>query len=243
MQNTIQKKSTPLSAGVKPSGFTLIELLVVIAIIALLAAILFPVFSRARENARRASCQSNLKQIVLGMKQYLQDYDDRFPVYISTSKCYTSQLDPYVKSKQIFRCPSVGSTVGNGNDVLGYSEQTTYGIPTGGEGTIVGKGNTHPNELTSYDPGIAPCSDAEISEPVITWMTVETKEQYGHDGPPWYYGSWSPYFGTYATQPEGAGAFRDQAHLEGSNVAFVDGHVKWIKSGTGKNYRFNMTCQ
>lgn len=61
-------------------GFTLIELLVVIAIIALLAAILFPVFARARENARRASCQSNLKQIGLSVVQYTQDYDETFPL-------------------------------------------------------------------------------------------------------------------------------------------------------------------
>src|SRR5450755_3568353 len=61
-------------------GFTLIELLVVIAIIAILAAILFPVFARARENAKRASCQSNLKQIGLGFLQYAQDYDETFPL-------------------------------------------------------------------------------------------------------------------------------------------------------------------
>src|ERR1700722_4415731 len=61
------------------NGFPLIELLVVIAIIALLAAILFPVFARARENARRATCQSNLKQLGLGMLQYEQDHDERFP--------------------------------------------------------------------------------------------------------------------------------------------------------------------
>ena len=60
-------------------GFTLIELLVVIAIIAILAAILFPVFARARENARRASCQSNMKNVALGFKQYIQDYDELYP--------------------------------------------------------------------------------------------------------------------------------------------------------------------
>ena len=64
----------------KTDGFTLIELLVVIAIISILAVILFPVFARARESARRASCMSNLKQIGLGMMMYVQDYDGRFPV-------------------------------------------------------------------------------------------------------------------------------------------------------------------
>ena len=62
-------------------GFTLIELLVVIAIIAILAAILFPVFARAREKARQASCQSNLKQLTLAMLMYVQDYDEKFPMY------------------------------------------------------------------------------------------------------------------------------------------------------------------
>src|SRR3979411_2574127 len=65
------------------AGFTLIELLVVIAIIAILAAILFPVFSQAREKARRASCTSNLKQISRGLLQYLQDYDERFPATVT----------------------------------------------------------------------------------------------------------------------------------------------------------------
>lgn len=115
-------------------AFTLVELLVVIAIIALLAAILFPVFARARENARRASCQSNLKQIGIGFHQYVQDYDGRLPLpawyelgvtegysagaggpratimtnpgsapYVTT---WVDELEPYVKSTQIYTCPS-----------------------------------------------------------------------------------------------------------------------------------------
>ena len=95
----------------------MIELLVVIAIIAILAAILFPVFARARENARRAqSCQSNLKQIGLGILQYTQDYDETYPLgnvnNISINGTLTNgvpwqyTVQPYVKSTQLFKCPS-----------------------------------------------------------------------------------------------------------------------------------------
>src|SRR3954466_7638467 len=91
-------------------AFTLIELLIVIAIIGLLAAILFPVFTRARENARRSSCQSNLKQILLGIHQYTQDYDELYPPRLSIiegKKVGFPQLyQPYLKSNQLFQCPS-----------------------------------------------------------------------------------------------------------------------------------------
>ena len=123
-------------------GFTLIELLIVIAIIAILAAILFPVFARARENARRASCQSNLKQLGLGLLQYAQDYDEtntRVMFYggtQTTRNCgdglnlstpeyhWMYAIYPYVKSGQVYNCPS-------GNPRRNYNQSnasTSYGI-------------------------------------------------------------------------------------------------------------------
>ena len=86
-------------------AFTLIELLVVIAIIAILAAILFPVFARARENARRTSCLSNIRQLGLGFVQYAQDYDEYYPFSKGDSP-WTVAIQPYIKSTQMLRCPS-----------------------------------------------------------------------------------------------------------------------------------------
>ncbi|HCU34684.1 MAG TPA: hypothetical protein DGT21_04320 [Armatimonadetes bacterium] len=92
-------------------GFTLIELLVVIAIIAILAAILFPVFARAREKARQSTCLSNVKQISLGILMYVQDYDERMPMLYSNNPGVGSCgieyfIQPYVKSYGVFNCPS-----------------------------------------------------------------------------------------------------------------------------------------
>jgi prepilin-type N-terminal cleavage/methylation domain-containing protein/prepilin-type processing-associated H-X9-DG protein len=97
-------------------GFTLIELLVVIAIIAILAAILFPVFARAREKARQTSCLSNVKEIVLGTLMYIQDYDERLPrLYYNqtgppTRVTITMMIEPYLKNVQIWNCPSAAHT-------------------------------------------------------------------------------------------------------------------------------------
>ncbi len=98
----------------KPSrGFTLIELLVVIAIIAILAAILFPVFAQAREKARSAQCQSNLKQIGVGMTMYAQDYDEVFPLYVANWS--TSVIQSYIKNVDVVtRCPSASPSTNIG---------------------------------------------------------------------------------------------------------------------------------
>ena len=91
-------------------GFTLIELLVVIAIIAILAAILFPAFAKARESARKTSCLSNLKQIGLATMQYLQENDERYMIVNhNTGYSWFDPLQPYIKSEQVFRCPSFPS--------------------------------------------------------------------------------------------------------------------------------------
>jgi len=97
-------------------GFTLIELLVVIAIIAILAAILFPVFARAREKGRQSSCLSNVKQIALGVLMYVQDYDERLPAYRSDPRphypstiSWVTLVDPYIKNSHVWLCPSQGS--------------------------------------------------------------------------------------------------------------------------------------
>ena len=98
-------------AMMRRTGFTLIELLVVIAIIAILAAILFPVFARARENARKSTCQSNLKQMGLAIMQYVQDYDETYPIGgMLDSKGvqihWRHLIYPYVKNEGVFKCPA-----------------------------------------------------------------------------------------------------------------------------------------
>lgn len=214
-------------------AFTLIELLVVIAIIAILAAILFPVFARARENARRASCQSNLKQLGIAAAQYTQDYDERLvPNYIvvdsgmpssqyplgvwSTGFWYWPQiLEPYHKSKQVFVCPS--SSI-QSKDTPYYGQ---YGI--------------------NYAPTIQPVqvSIAQIDSPATMYLMMDAGSYAMH--PAWAKDAIGGYWylpgggegGATNSGPVGsdyATDFKNGRHFGGVNMAFADGHVKWLQS-------------
>ncbi len=211
-------------------GFTLIELLVVIAIIVILAAILFPVFARARENARRTNCLSNQKQIALGMMMYAQDYDERLVANEYTVTVHWPFLiEPYVKNFQVFRCPSVHTPVGF--STTSYRQYwSTYALP----GTA-----SQPAHVAIYSQGGTAL--AAINEPSRTWMIVEsaysypTRDTYVEDGMGWYVVNFRA-LAKGAVPENPAGYFNYFRHLDGSNVAFADGHVKWIKNGDGKNW-------
>ncbi len=222
----------------RSGAFTLIELLVVIAIIAILAAILFPVFARARENARRSSCQSNMKQIGLGILQYNQDYDEKMMAAkndgIYTNVPWMVQLQPYVKSYQLFVCPSntSGKTVEN---TTGHEAQ---GVPTGGvpvsyiangglDDTGVFGGN---RPFTWYGTKRAPTSLAEITSPATTLLVVE---QSGDQNEEFCYDT---------TKFTGGGSPQKQFtnHLTTTNFLFCDGHVKSMKPTATATSTLNM---
>ena len=178
-------------------GFTLVELLVVIAIIAILAAILFPVFAKAREKARQTSCLNNTKQLMLAALQYAQDYDEMMVrINIGPGVTYTlpngsshsgymlwhTSLYPYVKNVQVYNCPSY--------NVL-FTGQYTGGGAYG---------------LNSYGAGRAL---ADFKRPSQCMFIGEAQggDSYNLDGDP--------------------GELADR-HNDGQNVAYADGHSKWI---------------
>jgi len=213
----------------KYSGFTLIELLVTIAIISILAAILFPVFARARENARRASCMSNLKQIALGVMMYTQDYDERFPRIGGKAPAsirpygWADTLQPYLKSTQILKCPSVGGDV-TVPETLDYVEYF-FNI--------------------MLNDGYSGISTASVDFPTTTIMLgdgAKGNARYAEDG---YTSNTGGMSATGCRQTAGSGYFvrlrtEDARHLEGANFAFADGHVKWLKGIEGTDGKHTM---
>ena len=236
-----------LSLFRKISAFTLIELLVVIAIIAILAAILFPVFARARENARRSSCQSNLKQIGLGIIQYQQDYDESFPLVQVASGSdfgWAGVIQPYLKSTQIYTCPSGGFDNTQSNPSFNNYTQYLY--------------NRRLNTTTasSTEPA-AGRNVSEIARPPQTVMLTDGSDGRARSNSSGCLtGGWASHQivggnnGTGCNPSAGGDSGmaylrrgpQDSAvdrHLGGINFAFTDGHVKWFKAGgrTGSNQR------
>jgi prepilin-type N-terminal cleavage/methylation domain-containing protein/prepilin-type processing-associated H-X9-DG protein len=191
----------------KRQGFTLIELLVVIAIIAILAAILFPVFAKAREKARQTSCLSNLKQLALGILSYAQDYDERFPMAVAGTPpqiyIFTEIIDPYLKNTQIWQCPSKQGSVVLTN--LGKAN-VSYSVDVG---TAMPPGNATGGRLFGAPAaGTSSCSLGAVDKPAETPVMCDA-------------------VGTVPPALLPLSLYEDPRHNDGCNYNYVDGHAKW----------------
>ncbi len=197
-------------------GFTLIELLVVIAIIAILAAILFPVFARAREKSRQASCLSNLKQQGTALMMYSSDYDGIGPGYYMLPGYYWYNLIyPYVKNAQVFVCPSATN-----RPPMDYRQG--YGINRYDTNGIM-YGLTSAGDYVMYP-------DSALPTPATTIFVIDGRgrPRGGSDpvgatefGGEWLYG--------YIANNNSGSYYLAPRHNEGANVVYCDGHAKWQK--------------
>jgi prepilin-type N-terminal cleavage/methylation domain-containing protein/prepilin-type processing-associated H-X9-DG protein len=242
-------------------GFTLIELLVVIAIIAVLAAILFPVFAQAREKARQAACTSNLRQISTASSLYLQDYDETFPVWAWTPErqiarpegtIYTGKVIwpllymPYVKNEGVFQCPSDGKARSSVGNAWGKPFPMSYGTNL----------RLHQCADTSACKGGSALRLATVDAPADTiwiadiWEGAPIGIESGPDGCKW--GSQAGVgvdrirfvqnataCGGYPVPADPTNPDASTRHSGGSNIIYADGHVKWQR---WQNIHWEQTC-
>jgi prepilin-type N-terminal cleavage/methylation domain-containing protein/prepilin-type processing-associated H-X9-DG protein len=202
-------------------GFTLIELLVVIAIIAILAAILFPVFAKAREKARQTSCLSNMKQLGLGFMMYAQDFDETFPQWKTQGGCspapqvvfmWKHVIFPYVKNSQMYICPSSQ-----------WAQQATCSHYDPLANAM--------NLATSY--GMNDCPDSG-GTPALTVASIIRPSELmllGEGATPW-----RP-----VSENLGCGTNGADVHNGGVNVNFYDGHAKWLSRSRAFSVKANTT--
>ncbi len=212
-------------------GFTLIELLVVIAIIAILAAILFPVFARAREKARQASCLSNLKQLGLGAMMYAQDYDERIASDWwnvgsagDPNERWFLRIYPYVKNLQLYECPSYGQ------DVL-VAGAKNWPIPALFVGHSVDYGISSAIDPYAWSTGMG-YKLAQFTHPAETVYFGDSVHEYVNGAAQYAAANecgGTPGCGCGGSHPANPANTR---HNGGSNLAFCDGHAKWASFGT-----------
>ena len=222
-------------------AFTLIELLVVISIIGILASILFPVFARARENARRTNCASNLKQLALGVMQYTQDYDETYPLLVRNSNStgafksgynpsanffyWPDRLLPYVKSIQVFYCPNVkdknfvhyGMNIflirAANLDISSTDIYSTFKLSAVlRPSEVFMMGDFRHSRLGGYDIGGAWSRNLAFDNNSTTDTVIFTDDSRGCS----------------ASLNECLYTPVSTRHLGGSNFAYLDGHVKWM---------------
>jgi prepilin-type N-terminal cleavage/methylation domain-containing protein/prepilin-type processing-associated H-X9-DG protein len=236
-------------------GFTLIELLVVIAIIAILAAILFPVFAQAREKARQTTCANNVKQILVSIAQYEDDYDEQLPMYSLTGASgsnampWTVELFSYVKTDKTYHCPDTtnGSDVGytmNADILRGGNTTTT--APTGNPRLI----STIP--LPSVTPII--CDSGAITssanyvpgqwqggEQALCWFPGAGNNSPSAEGR--YLSSTTNYSSGWVNNNSGPGNPIPNLHSGGAEYGFADGHVQYfhgVDANNADQYRIGL---
>jgi prepilin-type N-terminal cleavage/methylation domain-containing protein/prepilin-type processing-associated H-X9-DG protein len=197
----------------KRIGFTLIELLVVIAIIAILAAILFPVFAKAREKARQSSCLSNVRQMGTAFMAYAQDFDERLPATVMWDPAWNgvswpAAISPYIKNTQIFKCPS------------GPSVQSTAATVPLADGWWTGWGTTYQVHYL-MTTGVGKVSLGQLTVPAETVLVSD--------------GNWADGDGAAGLSSRVGLALR---HNEGVNTAYCDGHSKWASGMTLSTLRW-----
>ncbi|MBC7805852.1 MAG: DUF1559 domain-containing protein [Akkermansiaceae bacterium] len=225
-------------------AFTLIELLVVIAIIAILAAILFPVFSQAREKARQTSCLSNLKQIGLGFEQYKQDYDGVYPINRERTAedppssdaeetiAWPELVEPYIKNGKVTKADGTVSYT----DGIYHCPSDTADTPVGPSYSI--------NAWLEYGFG-----EEKMEYPSATIVLAEKRGDIEEEHFVWWFSPW-PAFPAPVNTPikqtdnllneitasspeeEQEAALQSQRHSNGANWLYADGHVKWARLET-----------